>query len=39
MIWRGFIAIYKLSLIHMPPNRHFVVDYVEIVYDGCWVHF
>jgi hypothetical protein len=34
MIWRGFIATYKLSLIRMPPNRHTVVDYVEIVYNG-----
>ena len=33
MIWGGFIATYKLSLIHMPPNRRIVVDYVEIVYD------
>jgi transposase len=33
MIWRGFIATYKLSLIRMPPNRHTVVD-VEIVYNG-----
>ena len=33
MIWGGFIATQKLSLIHMPPNRHTIVDYVEIVYD------
>jgi hypothetical protein len=34
MIWGGFTATYKLSLIHMPPNRRIDVDYVEIVYDG-----
>jgi hypothetical protein len=33
MIWGGFTATYKLSLIHMPPNRRIIVDYVEIVYD------
>jgi hypothetical protein len=33
MIWGGFIATHKLSLIRMPPNRRIVVDYVEIVYD------
>jgi transposase len=34
MIWGGFTATYKLSLIQMPPNRCTSVDYVEIVYDG-----
>jgi hypothetical protein len=37
MIWVGFTAIHKLSLIHMPPNRCTIVDYVEIVYDGVLV--
>jgi hypothetical protein len=34
MIWGGFTATHKLSLICMPPNRHIAIDYVEIVYDG-----
>jgi hypothetical protein len=34
MIWGGFTATYKLSLIRMPPNRRTIVDYVEIEYDG-----
>jgi hypothetical protein len=34
VIWGGFTAINKLSLIHMPPNRPNTIDYVEIVYDG-----
>jgi hypothetical protein len=39
LIWGGFTATHKLSLIFMPPNRRTTVDYVEIVYDGCWVNF
>jgi hypothetical protein len=34
MIWGGFIATHKVSLIRMPPNRRTSVDYVDIVYDG-----
>ena len=34
MIWGGFTATHKLSLICMPLNRRTTVDYVEILYDG-----
>ena len=34
MIWKGFLATHKLSLIRIPSNRRIAVDYVEIVYDG-----
>jgi hypothetical protein len=33
MIWGAFTATHKLPLIVIPPDRHTVVNFVQIVYD------